>query len=66
MADENFLAAAEGRTRRAVKNIELISDLFENKKYHVEEDDIKKIKHSIEDALDILEVKFKNHNIWKK
>lgn len=55
----NFVTTAEGRTNRAIKNIQLIADLADPKKYQYTMDDVQGIKQAIMDALDSMEASYK-------
>lgn len=54
-----FVSAAEGRTKRAIKNIQLIADLSDPSKYEYTMEDVAQIKEAISCALDAMQASYK-------
>jgi len=57
---EKFVALAEKRVKRAIKDLQLIGNLSNKSNYSYNEQDVKKILHALNNEIKILKRRFSN------
>ena len=57
---EKFVALAEKRVKRAIKDLQLIGNLSNKSNYSYNEQDVKKILHALSNEITILKRRFSN------
>jgi len=57
---EKFVALAEKRVKRAIKDLQLIGNLSNKSNYSYNEQDVKKILHALSNEIKILKRRFSN------